>query len=378
MASTLKRSRDNDLPASASASASAKRHSPSPIAFIDLTADSESDSDSDCEFVSPTSPSPTASSSSASSSTSGSPLASASPYSLPIINTPTLVNARILASVDRPSVRNRPNPCYRGSTPKDCYDNSLSRLEPYFVNEDSDTQYDHWRAMKSVVAKELPFGFQAARATRDASWIRYTVDIVNFLVKSTLGMDDSLQDLCHPWEDILEALASAVGHYVQAAPVAKKGQYATTQQLQETPSAGMKYVGWIGIEGEGGDFKRHIYVTEINHSRLDATITALGNMQFYNFNFSSAPSAPSTPAPSAPTLPSTASSSSSSSGNANANASASGSNESQSLCVACWDAPRHYAFVSCGHKLMCGGCVKKVTQCPTCRKSVKKYIRIFE
>eukprot|EP00736_Rhodelphis_marinus_P010486 Rmarinus@m.5561 len=50
---------------------------------------------------------------------------------------------------------------------------------------------------------------------------------------------------------------------------------------------------------------------------------------------------------------------------------------SQEGCLLCCDAPPEMCFVPCGHVACCVRCASKLSDCPICRTTVEKAIRIF-
>ena len=46
-------------------------------------------------------------------------------------------------------------------------------------------------------------------------------------------------------------------------------------------------------------------------------------------------------------------------------------------CVICLDAPRNVACFPCGHLGFCAGCVKSLTECPLCRRTIREHRRLF-
>ena len=48
-------------------------------------------------------------------------------------------------------------------------------------------------------------------------------------------------------------------------------------------------------------------------------------------------------------------------------------------CIICFEKEKTFAFIPCGHKILCSECVKKKFQkCPLCRKSVTGVLRIYD
>ena len=53
------------------------------------------------------------------------------------------------------------------------------------------------------------------------------------------------------------------------------------------------------------------------------------------------------------------------------------------LCVVCDDAPADYALLMCGHRCLCGDCVKHFQpgggrECPMCRQPIERTMRIYD
>lgn len=53
-----------------------------------------------------------------------------------------------------------------------------------------------------------------------------------------------------------------------------------------------------------------------------------------------------------------------------------------SVCVICMESPRSYAFIPCGHRCVCRGCVRRMRrisplQCPICRRNSTDVIKIY-
>jgi hypothetical protein len=51
--------------------------------------------------------------------------------------------------------------------------------------------------------------------------------------------------------------------------------------------------------------------------------------------------------------------------------------EDDSLCIICYDNPKEYAIVPCGHLCVCDTCVKQLSHCPICRVPKQNVLRIF-
>ena len=55
--------------------------------------------------------------------------------------------------------------------------------------------------------------------------------------------------------------------------------------------------------------------------------------------------------------------------------------EEHDLCIICMEVPRKFAFVPCGHLIICSGCAKKYKpgdQCCMCRREIENIIEIFK
>lgn len=53
-------------------------------------------------------------------------------------------------------------------------------------------------------------------------------------------------------------------------------------------------------------------------------------------------------------------------------------NEDDTLCCICFDKPKQYANIACGHKCLCEDCSKvPMDTCPMCRTKVQKFIKIY-
>ncbi len=50
-------------------------------------------------------------------------------------------------------------------------------------------------------------------------------------------------------------------------------------------------------------------------------------------------------------------------------------------CMICWEGRAEFAFIPCGHKILCGGCARKFTtrrqKCPVCRAECKYICKIY-
>jgi len=51
--------------------------------------------------------------------------------------------------------------------------------------------------------------------------------------------------------------------------------------------------------------------------------------------------------------------------------------KTDNTCVICLDRPKNVAIVDCGHYSLCDQCTNNVTQCPLCKVSITKTLRIF-
>jgi hypothetical protein len=54
----------------------------------------------------------------------------------------------------------------------------------------------------------------------------------------------------------------------------------------------------------------------------------------------------------------------------------------ETMCVVCFDAPKEYAIVPCGHQCVCGACVEQLTKtrtptCPVCRERIQQTMKVF-
>lgn len=47
------------------------------------------------------------------------------------------------------------------------------------------------------------------------------------------------------------------------------------------------------------------------------------------------------------------------------------------FCVICLNAQREFAIHPCMHLCVCGDCKTRLKQCPLCRKTVKKIVKIY-
>nr|UIX56245.1 IAP3 [Hyphantria cunea nucleopolyhedrovirus]UIX56391.1 IAP3 [Hyphantria cunea nucleopolyhedrovirus] len=47
------------------------------------------------------------------------------------------------------------------------------------------------------------------------------------------------------------------------------------------------------------------------------------------------------------------------------------------ICKICYNAEKNVCFVPCGHVMACGKCASAVTNCPTCRASIKTAVRMY-
>jgi hypothetical protein len=54
----------------------------------------------------------------------------------------------------------------------------------------------------------------------------------------------------------------------------------------------------------------------------------------------------------------------------------------ETQCVVCFDAPKEYAIVPCGHQCVCGACAEQLTKtrtplCPVCREPIIQTMKVF-
>ena len=54
----------------------------------------------------------------------------------------------------------------------------------------------------------------------------------------------------------------------------------------------------------------------------------------------------------------------------------------ETMCVVCFDAPREYAIVPCGHQCVCARCAEQLTKtrtpmCPVCRGPIRETMKVF-
>ena len=54
----------------------------------------------------------------------------------------------------------------------------------------------------------------------------------------------------------------------------------------------------------------------------------------------------------------------------------------ETMCVVCFDAPKEYAIVPCGHQCVCGECAEQLTKtrtpmCPVCRGPIRETMKVF-
>jgi hypothetical protein len=54
----------------------------------------------------------------------------------------------------------------------------------------------------------------------------------------------------------------------------------------------------------------------------------------------------------------------------------------ETMCVVCFDAPKEYAIVPCGHQCVCEACAELMTKartpmCPVCRGPIRETMRVF-
>jgi hypothetical protein len=52
------------------------------------------------------------------------------------------------------------------------------------------------------------------------------------------------------------------------------------------------------------------------------------------------------------------------------------------MCVVCFDAPKEYAIVPCGHQCVCESCAEQLTEtrtpmCPVCRGPIRETMKVF-
>jgi hypothetical protein len=56
--------------------------------------------------------------------------------------------------------------------------------------------------------------------------------------------------------------------------------------------------------------------------------------------------------------------------------------DEENMCVVCFDAPKEYAIVPCGHQCVCAGCAEQLTKtrtpmCPVCRGPIRETMKVF-
>jgi hypothetical protein len=54
----------------------------------------------------------------------------------------------------------------------------------------------------------------------------------------------------------------------------------------------------------------------------------------------------------------------------------------ETLCVVCFDAPKEYIIVPCGHQCVCEACAEQLTKtrtpmCPVCRGPIRETMKVF-
>jgi hypothetical protein len=54
----------------------------------------------------------------------------------------------------------------------------------------------------------------------------------------------------------------------------------------------------------------------------------------------------------------------------------------ETMCVVCFDAPKEYAIVPCGHQCVCEECAEQLTKtrtpmCPVCRGPIRETMKVF-
>jgi hypothetical protein len=54
----------------------------------------------------------------------------------------------------------------------------------------------------------------------------------------------------------------------------------------------------------------------------------------------------------------------------------------ETMCVVCFDAPKEYAIVPCGHQCVCEACAEQLTKtrtpmCPVCRGPIRETMKVF-
>jgi hypothetical protein len=54
----------------------------------------------------------------------------------------------------------------------------------------------------------------------------------------------------------------------------------------------------------------------------------------------------------------------------------------ETMCVVCFDAPKEYAIVPCGHQCVCASCAEQLTKtrtptCPVCREPIQQTMKVF-
>ena len=54
----------------------------------------------------------------------------------------------------------------------------------------------------------------------------------------------------------------------------------------------------------------------------------------------------------------------------------------ETMCVVCFDAPKEYAIVPCGHQCVCARCAEQLTKtrtpmCPVCREPIQQTMKLF-
>jgi hypothetical protein len=56
--------------------------------------------------------------------------------------------------------------------------------------------------------------------------------------------------------------------------------------------------------------------------------------------------------------------------------------DEEDQCVVCFDAPKEYVIVPCGHQCVCGACAEQLTKtrtptCPVCRGPIRETMKVF-
>ena len=55
-----------------------------------------------------------------------------------------------------------------------------------------------------------------------------------------------------------------------------------------------------------------------------------------------------------------------------------GAGEEGAICVVCMDKPYNMLILECGHLCVCDECSGLIRQCPMCRGSITRFVKVFK